>query len=157
MSNTTQPLLEEESPLTIILHDNNGVRPINESGIIISEHSKLGQVNLRGTATDSMFATAMKDILGVGIPTEPNTVASGGQYVVLWLCEDEWLIITPEGQETDLIKQLGNKLSGMSVSFTDLSSGQCILRLAGPAVRTVLSNGCSLDLHPRSFGVGQCA
>ena len=157
MSNTTQPLLEEESPLTIILHDNNGVRPINESGIIISEHSKLGQVNLRGTATDSMFATAMKDILGVEIPTEPNTVASGGQYVVLWLCEDEWLIITPEGQETDLIKQLGNKLSGMFVSFTDLSSGQCILRLTGPAVRNVLSNGCSLDLHPRSFGVGQCA
>lgn len=157
MSNTTHLLYEEESPLWTILHDNNGTRQLNESGILISEHSKLGQVNLRGTATDSFFTTTVKDILDVEIPTEPNTVASGGKYIVLWLGENEWLVITPEDQQTNLIKQLGNKLNGMSASITDLSSGQIILRMTGPSVRNVLSKGCTLDLHPRSFGVGECA
>ena len=157
MSNTTHLLYEEESPLWTILHDNNGTRQLNESGILISEHSKLGQVNLRGTATDSLFTTTVKDILDVEIPTEPNTVASGGKYIVLWLGENEWLVITQEDQQTNLIKQLGNKLNGMSASITDLSSGQIILRMTGPSVRNVLSKGCTLDLHPRSFGVGECA
>ena len=157
MSNTTHLLYEEESPLWTILDDNNGTRQLNESGILISEHSKLGQVNLRGLATDSLFTTTVKDILDVEIPTEPNTVSSGGKYIVLWLGENEWLVITPEDQQTNLIKQLGNKLNGMSASITDLSSGQIILRMTGPSVRNVLSKGCTLDLHPRSFGVGECA
>ncbi|MEE2885377.1 MAG: sarcosine oxidase subunit gamma family protein [Chloroflexota bacterium] len=157
MSNTTHLLYEEESPLWTILHDDNETRQLNESGILISEHSKLGQVNLRGPATDSLFTTTVKDILDVEIPTEPNTVSSGGKYIVLWLGENEWLVITQEDQQTNLIKQLGNKLNGMSASITDLSSGQIILRMTGPSVRNVLSKGCTLDLHPRSFGVGECA
>ena len=157
MSNTTHLLYEEESPLWTILHDDNETRQLNESGILISEHSKLGQVNLRGLATDSLFTTTVKDILDVEIPTEPNTVSSGGKYIVLWLGENEWLVITQEDQQTNLIKQLGNKLNGMSASITDLSSGQIILRMTGPSVRNVLSKGCTLDLHPRSFGVGECA
>ena len=157
MSNTTHLLYEEESPLWTILHDDNETRQLNESGILISEHSKLGQVNLRGPSTDSLFTTTVKDILDVEIPTEPNTVSSGGKYIVLWLGENEWLVITQEDQQTNLIKQLGNKLNGMSASITDLSSGQIILRITGPSVRNVLSKGCTLDLHPRSFGVGDCA
>ena len=106
MSNTSHLLHEEESPLWTILHANNGTLQLNESDILLSEHSKLGQVNLRGTAKDSLFTTTVKDILGVELPTEPNTVALGGKYIVLWLSESEWLVITPENQETNLIKQL---------------------------------------------------
>ena len=157
MSNTSHLLHEEESPLWTILHANNGTLQLNESDILLSEHSKLGQVNLRGTVKDSLYTTTVKDILGVELPTEPNTVALGGKYIVLWLSESEWLVITPENQETNLIKQLENKLSGMSASITDLSSGQVILRITGPSVRNVLSKGCTIDLHTRSFGVGECA
>ena len=39
----------------------------------------------------------------------------------------------------------------------EVSEGRVVFELEGPKAREVLSKGCSLDLHPRVFGAGQCA
>lgn len=157
MPDSTPMFLEKESPISIVIGNNASAQTTNDLAIVISDHSNLGQVNVRGDATYNLFTGTMKEIVGVEIPTEPNTVALSDQYIILWLCENEWLIITPEDRETDLINLLENRMSRIFTSFTDVSSGQCIIRITGPDVRKVLSKGCSLDLHPRSFGLGKCA
>ena len=99
----------------------------------------------------------MKEILGHELPTDPNTVTVGEQFIILCLGENEWLIITPENEERKLIATLRNKMDGILMSFTDVSSSQCIIRVTGSHVRNVFAKGCSLDLHSRSFDVGKCA
>ena len=42
-------------------------------------------------------------------------------------------------------------------SVVGLSANRTALELRGPHARDVLAAGCSLDLHPRAFGPGDCA
>ena len=99
----------------------------------------------------------MREILGHELPTDPNTVTVGERFIILCLGENEWLIITPENEERELIATLRNKMDGILTSFTDVSSSQCIIRVTGSHVRNVFAKGCSLDLHSRSFDVSKCA
>lgn len=48
-------------------------------------------------------------------------------------------------------------LAASGGSVVDVSSGLVIVTLRGRASRAVLAAGCPLDLHPRVFGVEQCA
>ena len=48
-------------------------------------------------------------------------------------------------------------LSGLRVAITDVSGGQTAVVLRGGFVRELVAKGCPLDLHPRVFGIGQCA
>ena len=41
--------------------------------------------------------------------------------------------------------------------MTDVSAQRTTLELSAPGARDVLAQGCSLDLHPRAFGPGDCA
>ncbi len=42
-------------------------------------------------------------------------------------------------------------------AVVDVSAQRTVIELAGPAARELLAKGCSIDLHPRVFGPGQCA
>ena len=42
-------------------------------------------------------------------------------------------------------------------SVVDVSANRTVIELSGPRARELLAHGCSLDLHPRSFGPGDCA
>jgi sarcosine oxidase subunit gamma len=52
---------------------------------------------------------------------------------------------------------LRRSLDRQHVSIVDVSDCRAILDLSGPQSRPALMQGSSLDLHPRSFGPGQCA
>jgi sarcosine oxidase subunit gamma len=100
---------------------------------------------------------ATKMVLGAELPVQPNTWVSAGDYKLFWLGPDEWLVISPPGQETELEKKLRDALDGIFSSVTDVSSGQTILRISGDKARAVLQKGCSFDLHPSMFKQGDCA
>jgi sarcosine oxidase subunit gamma len=42
-------------------------------------------------------------------------------------------------------------------SVSDQSGGYVILRISGPAARTLLQRGAPVDLHPSAFGPGSVA
>lgn len=46
---------------------------------------------------------------------------------------------------------------GQTAGVIDQGSGLHALRLSGPAVRRTLAKGLSLDLHPRTFVIGETA
>jgi sarcosine oxidase subunit gamma len=73
-------------------------------------------------------------------PAEPDRT-------VLRLGPDEWLVLAPPFTTVEI--------DGASV--VDVSAQRTTLDLEGPRVRELLAFGCSLDLHPRVFAIGDNA
>ena len=117
---------------------------------------ELGHINLRGNATDRDLVTAVEDVLGQSLPVAPNTL-SDGAHRAFWLGPNEWLIVTAADQTSALAERLHEATSRFHVAVNDVSGGQIAMRLSGPAARSILAKGCTLDLHPSVFAVGACA
>ena len=84
-------------------------------------------------------------------------LAASGRNAILWLGPDEWLIVTPVGEQGAMETALGAALAGQHVSVVDTTDARTMIRIHGAHARDVLMKGCPLDLHPRAFGPGQCA
>ncbi len=119
------------------------------------ERVELGHVNLRGSAADKEFVTAAEAALGQPLPLAANTV-SIADHRVYWLGPDEWQVVTDLERGNELVAMLEGKLAGRHVAVNNLSGGQVALHLEGADVPDVLARGCTLDLHPDIFGVGEC-
>ena len=79
-----------------------------------------------------------------------------GAMKIYWLGPDEWLIVTPPGQQTALAATLGVALQEVFASITDVSSGQTLISITGVHARALLEKGCPIDFHPREFATGDC-
>lgn len=128
-----------------------------EGGITLTEVPFLGKVNLRGDSADAAFADAAAKVIGVALPTEPNTTANGSGNTVYWLGPDEWLIHTPQGGETAMVDGLRVALTGVHAAVTDVSDYYIVFDLGGPHARDALMRGCPLDVHESKFQAGDCA
>ncbi len=119
----------------------------------------LAQVDLRADPRDSALVDRLGSALGVALPLAPNTAGAdaNGSRRVLWLSPDEWLILAPDGSASAIEASLRVAMDGSRAAVVDVSANRAILRLAGPGAREILEGGCSIDLHPRAFGPGQCA
>jgi sarcosine oxidase subunit gamma len=145
------------SPLDHFRKTNGVAAPGRSAGVVISERPFLGHLNLRGDPSDGAFVSGVERALGLALPVEPNTVSYGDGKQALWLGPDEWLIVTPKDEQSAVAVALVEALSGVFSSVTDITGGQTLITLSGKRARDVLAKGCSLDLHPRAFGEGQCA
>jgi sarcosine oxidase subunit gamma len=124
--------------------------------ITLAEVPYLAQVNLRldpkGPAADAVAVE-----LGVPLPTEAGTSARSGGLTLAWLGPDEWLVLGPPDTEGELQGRLRSAVGSAHASVVDVSAQRTTLLVAGPQARDLLALGCTLDLHPRSFGEGGCA
>ncbi|MGE4635777.1 MAG: sarcosine oxidase subunit gamma family protein [Arenicellales bacterium] len=119
------------------------------------EQPFLAHFNLRGDPQNSDFLQAVNKQLGVELPLLPNTVGFAGKWRGCWLGPDEWLLLGPGRRKPP--ETLVTDLSAIHHSLVDLSGGQTVIRIGGPAWRDVLGSACFLDLHPRAFEAGRCA
>lgn len=107
----------------------------------------LAQVDVRvGTAATSL-----------GLARETNTWLRDGDREVLWLGPDGWLVVGPAGIERALADELDRALAGTHHSVVDVSANRAVVELTGRDRYELLSKGCSIDLHPRSWREGSCA
>ncbi|WP_244816730.1 sarcosine oxidase subunit gamma [Caballeronia sp. Lep1P3] len=129
----------------------------------LSERPFLELVNVRGDARDAAFVRALQSVTGCAPPAQPNTVAKGNGYTMLWLGPDEWLLQSEAAHDASRAAPMEAKLrdafadAGTFASAVDIGSGYTVLDIDGPRTRDVLARGCPLDLHRKAFGVGQCA
>ncbi|MEU4158295.1 sarcosine oxidase subunit gamma family protein [Actinoplanes sp. NPDC026670] len=100
--------------------------------ITVTEVPFLAQINVRAAA------------LPAPAPRDSEVLALG---------PDEFLVVGPPGSED----RLTEACHGPEVSLVDVSAQRTALDLSGPGVRELLAFGCSIDLHPRVFAVGDCA
>jgi len=134
-----------------------GVDDPGAVGVSLCERPFRGQLALRGNSADHEFVEGVQGVLGVGVPLDSNTAIVGGNITVFWLGPDEWLVVTPDGQEAELIKRINDALAGQHFAVSDVSDSRAVIGLTGVHAREVLMKGCSLDLHPRVFNAGDCA
>ncbi|MGB1611997.1 MAG: sarcosine oxidase subunit gamma [Arenicellales bacterium] len=111
--------------------------------------------NIRGDVSDARFREAVEKVTSLTLPTRPNTVSRAQDSLAAWLGPDEWLLTGLV--QSNLEKSLTEALEGQHAAVVDVSGGQTIVRLSGPAWRDVVSSACPLDLHSRAFAEGQCA
>lgn len=147
--------------------DPGGFRPVKATplaglpgpagGITLEERAHLGKVSLRGDAGNEAFMKAVSGVLDRAPPTEPNTVAGGGDYTVFWLGPDEWQVHCAEDDRQNLLNELQAALEGQHSAVVDVSDYYVVMRLSGPRTLEVLSKSTPLDLHPRAFPAGDCA
>ena len=97
---------------------------------------------------------ALSREFGLPWPSQPNTAVSHGA-TVLWLAPGEWGIAGLPGAAAaaSAARACGPALHDVA----DVSDGRVQFDVSGTFARTLLSKGCSLDLHPRAFGPGACA
>ena len=127
-----------------------------EARVDISVLSGYGFLNVRLDPCCEPAVEAATRVLGQPMPLTANTFTTG-THRVYWLGPDEWLILTSVEGAAGLGSELAEALAGFHAAINDVSGGNVALCVSGVDARTVLAKGCTLDLHPREFGPGQCA
>jgi sarcosine oxidase, subunit gamma len=138
------------SPLAHRIDDLSSVGVNTGGGVIIEHVPFLAQVDVRMDA-------ALVGHAPYPLPTTPNTVWEEDSRAALWLGPDEWLVLGPPGTGPEIVSGLAAALDGLHRSIVDVSANRVAMELSGPRAKEVLSNGCSLDLHPRSWRPGMCS
>ena len=136
-----------------------------EAGVTLCERTLPVAVNLRGDSGDGAFVEAVRRVLGLALPTLPNTATRAEGLALLWLGPDEWLAVqqtaAPDAETrlaAKLREALGYAPGGPHAAVTEVGESLCCIAVAGPQARAVIAKGCPLDLHPRVFGgSGHCA
>jgi sarcosine oxidase, subunit gamma len=127
-----------------------------EAAVSLSDRGFFGQLSLRGGG-DETFLAAVEAVIGLAPPVAPNRVAESGGSHILWLGSDEWLAVVDEERSEPCWRRLVEGLIGQHAAVADVSEARAVIGISGPKARETLAHGCSLDLHPRVFGPGQCA
>jgi sarcosine oxidase subunit gamma len=105
-------------------------------------------------------AAVVAGILGADLPVRNNTWAVTERGRAVWLGPDEWLVTAPATSPRaglELETALRSAVTPHGGAAVDVSAQRVGLRLTGPHARAVLAKGCSIDVHPRSFGRGAAA
>jgi sarcosine oxidase gamma subunit len=84
----------------------------------IREVAFSSQLNLRGSAADPAFATAVSTALGCHLPASANTWSGDSNCAVLWLGQDEWLVAAPGAKNEALCSGLRAGLSGLRTALS---------------------------------------
>jgi sarcosine oxidase subunit gamma len=129
----------------------------NPAQFAVRENALRELTNLRGDSRSPGLRNAVRQVCGLDLPKTPNTVATSRAHTALWLGPDEWLLESNDARLPASERSLRERLQDEIASVVDVSSGYTVLELDGTRVREILRKGCPLDLHPRVFGIGQCA
>src|SRR4051812_8511189 len=95
-------------------------------------------------------------LAGQELPSQVGGILQGPMRV-LCLGPGDWLIVSHEHTGSSMRAHFAPDLSEQGLALVDLTDGLAALEVSGSAAREVLSKGCGLDFHPRSFPPGRCA
>ena len=105
-------------------------------------------------------AEAIGKAVAVECPTTPGICAANEHTQVAWNGPNSWMVIASDeesGRQTGELLETLQKAVGELAAVVDQSHGRCGLRLSGSKARQVMAKNTAIDLHPGSFGPGQCA
>ena len=112
-------------------------------------------LSLRGEGES--IAKGVERATGVALPLKANATVTHNGIRLVWVSPDDYFVIAPAGQAATLEAALRDALLGQHFAVTDVSSGYHLLSLTGSGARSMLAQGCPLDLHSEKWGSGQCA
>jgi len=149
-------MADTEQVRSALAHIDGGTA-IDRGDIQLVEHANVGKVILRGDPEDAAFLSAVRDAVEIDLPLAPNTSSETPPLSALWLSPDEWMLTCAGGSEVNVSGALSMALTGQHGAVVDVTDSRTVLRLSGPRAREILAKGCALDLHRRSFALGDVA
>ena len=116
---------------------------------------------LHGRTGVPRFAQGVARVLGQPPPDAPNSFIENRfdseAVVTAWAGPEEWLVIGQEEGTSGLRIALRQAIPEADGAVVDVSSGFTLFSLSGPQARDLIAAGCTIDVHPRTFGPGRCA
>ncbi|WP_051332767.1 sarcosine oxidase subunit gamma [Cucumibacter marinus] len=126
--------------------------PLTAERVSVSETAFLGMLSLRGRP--ATIGEQAASALGAPLPSAVGETAVAGNITALWLGPDDWLLVTPPGNEAALGTKLSDALTGTHHQLTDVSDYYTAIDVTGAAARDVMSKLMVIDLHPRALKPG---
>ena len=127
------------------------------TGLSLAETTIAAAWNVQGDAARPAFVEEVRRLLGVALPTAPNTTAQSDALTALWLGPTSWLLVAGGASRlTDFVAKR-DALNAASSALFYLTASRVAWTLSGARAATVLATGCPLDFHPRTFAEGACA
>jgi sarcosine oxidase subunit gamma len=135
-----------------------GTASPENAGVVLRERRGLCLVQVAAFPEDREAAARTIDVaLGVAPPLETNRMVADDRITILWSGPDRWLLVEGGGRN-GLDRVISEAFAETpSVAVTNLSHARTVLRISGPNARDLLAKGTAIDLHPDSFGPGDCA
>lgn len=128
---------------------------IDSPGITLTTGQQWQLFELRGDPGDADFSNAVQSALGAALPSA-GRVQSAVDRSVLWLRPNGWWIVGSTQAVTAGRAKIVAALGAVHTTLIDVSDAFARFELSGANARQLLARGCTLDLHPRFFGMGQC-
>lgn len=118
-----------------------------------------GFLNLRIDSDDAAKPAGARvaNALGAALPFTPNVFARGEAATAYWLGPGEWLLATPDGNESALEERLRQALAGCRSAVVDVSGAYALFELGGQNAEEVLRKSSPYDFHPAVFAPPRCA
>lgn len=130
---------------------------MGEDEIVSVGRRAFGLVNIRARR-DAATDAVVNGTLGMGLPSMANRFFKSGEATLAWLGPDEWMLMTAdERSAAQVADRLERSFAGHHAAVTEASGNRALFRVAGSGARALIASGCTLDLHPARFGIGQCA
>lgn len=148
--------IKRESPLVGRSEALRGANLRMNGGVSLRERPFLSHISLRGKSDDSAFTEACAKVLGVALPTTPNTQVEGDGVVVCWMGPTEWLLLAETDVGQGWLDSLRAALEGIHSGVVELSGGQTLIEIRGEHALDTLAKGTPIDLHPSHFGADRC-
>ena len=125
-------------------------RDFSASGVRVAVLPPAERMSLRAPAAS---VDSLSGALGIELPRSPNTSATNGSRMALWLGPDEWLVIDAAGADLLAACASANALH----SAVGISHRNAAFSVTGVGAEATLSAGCPRDLALQAFPVGACA
>lgn len=107
-------------------------RPQDDScGVWMNEMALLGYIVVRGDAQDPAFIEAIRDVIGIELPTVPCTFVPFQQGIAIWQTPDEWLLVCARPARGAYLGELEAALKNLHAQVVDNSGGLTQVYLSG--------------------------
>ena len=127
-----------------------------EKGLRVSERPHKGHLALCGNADERAFTEGVEGVLGLALPTAPCTFVADGAIAAYWLAPGEWLLLIDSHTQTAALESRLRETVQTHFSAVDVSGGQTLINLSGPAVAEVMKKSCVYDFSAANFPAGRC-
>lgn len=137
-------------------HPLSAFAPLSAPGAVeMVARPHTGLLILRADPAAAKGAVAALD--GLPLPESCGETGMAGAILALWLGPDEWMIVTPPGEEAAAETAIGAALDGAHHQLTEVSDHFALIAMDGPRATDLLAKLIALDLHPRAFPPARCA
>ena len=127
-----------------------------EKGLRVRERPDKGHLALRGNADDRAFTEGVERALSLALPTAPCTFVADAATAAYWLGPGEWLLLIESHTQTAALESGLREAVQAHFSAVDVSGGQTLINLSGPAVAEVMKKSCVYDFSAANFPAGRC-